>query len=411
MGSGPMDAGAGQGGGNQGCGSGAGGGKEDHVSQKRRGGGARGARAANRGADTGDGGSNGTRREKIGRSLSALSTYGNDDSDEDNSSSSGSSRGGPTLGKNAPGADERSGAAGNEAARVRNEQKDSASATEKPMLSTAIDGAAKDSCGTAAVANGSGAAAGRGFSRAPAGPGKVEDGTSAADEPASTKCQAPLDLRLLPPDSGGPVDPKVQAAVERYFKAHAAGQPSVNESLRSLKQFHNPAILEKVAWEFEINAFGSNYPPDKFDPKCFSPDDDYEAIRAAQEKMELENARRARETSSGSASMGSGPRGFGRGVVARPPHMMGMRMGGIRHPGGMLNVMPRVPHQAFARGVGAVAQREFAQRSAPARGVGPAPERAISRPPPQLSAAAKRKIESIRAQLEAKMQATKRHKS
>mmetsp|Transcript_30614 Transcript_30614/g.74592 ORF Transcript_30614/g.74592 Transcript_30614/m.74592 type:complete len:286 (-) Transcript_30614:165-1022(-) len=109
-----------------------------------------------------------------------------------------------------------------------------------------------------------------------------------------------LEMELLPPEPNGHVDPRIQEAVKSGVDCK--DRPTVNESLRSLKAFHNPYILQKVAQEFKIVATGSNYHPDIFDPNAIPPEDNYEVIQKNQKKYEQEKDAKKKSTPSNSAS-------------------------------------------------------------------------------------------------------------
>eukprot|EP00470_Lotharella_oceanica_P003359 CAMPEP_0170170274 /NCGR_PEP_ID=MMETSP0040_2-20121228/3239_1 /TAXON_ID=641309 /ORGANISM="Lotharella oceanica, Strain CCMP622" /LENGTH=298 /DNA_ID=CAMNT_0010409557 /DNA_START=32 /DNA_END=928 /DNA_ORIENTATION=- len=95
-----------------------------------------------------------------------------------------------------------------------------------------------------------------------------------------------LELNLLPPEPTGPVDPMIQKAVEAGV--NVTGKPSVNKSLRGLKSFHNPYILQKVAQEFKINTVGSNYPPHLFSPSDVPKEDFFDALKKRQKQHEAD---------------------------------------------------------------------------------------------------------------------------
>mmetsp|Transcript_40461 Transcript_40461/g.67735 ORF Transcript_40461/g.67735 Transcript_40461/m.67735 type:complete len:327 (+) Transcript_40461:302-1282(+) len=111
-----------------------------------------------------------------------------------------------------------------------------------------------------------------------------------------------LELNLLPPEPTGRVEPGIQQIVEKHVntvsnkkdkknKNSAENKrPSVNESLRSLKGFHNPYILQKVAEEFKIYPTGSNYPRHLFDPRSIPLRDFYEEVSKAQKAYEGQKA-------------------------------------------------------------------------------------------------------------------------
>mmetsp|Transcript_19851 Transcript_19851/g.27944 ORF Transcript_19851/g.27944 Transcript_19851/m.27944 type:complete len:344 (-) Transcript_19851:391-1422(-) len=112
-----------------------------------------------------------------------------------------------------------------------------------------------------------------------------------------------LELNLLPPEPTGPVEPGIQQIVEKHVNTAVSNKkdkknknnaenkrPSVNESLRSLKGFHNPYILQKVAEEFKIYPTGSNYPRHLFDPRSIPVGDFYEEVSKAQKAYEAQKA-------------------------------------------------------------------------------------------------------------------------
>jgi len=110
-------------------------------------------------------------------------------------------------------------------------------------------------------------------------------------------------MRLLPPEPEGEVDPSIQAKLQEAYKKKAAVGYSFNESLLRQKEFHNPYILTKLADYHNIDSNGSNYPRSHYDPHEFSRSDYYDDLariqRVEEEKRAEERKKEFARTNSG----------------------------------------------------------------------------------------------------------------
>lgn len=59
-----------------------------------------------------------------------------------------------------------------------------------------------------------------------------------------------------------------------------------NDSVRNLRQFQNPYMLDNAATLFDIDQHGSNYPEHIYDPHAAPPDDHYEALAEAHRQLQ-----------------------------------------------------------------------------------------------------------------------------
>ncbi|KAI9033266.1 HCNGP-like protein-domain-containing protein [Hyaloraphidium curvatum] len=109
------------------------------------------------------------------------------------------------------------------------------------------------------------------------------------------------DRLVLPPEPEGAVDPQLQAKMEKWTQLKREGT-SFNKALMNNKAFRNPSIMNKLIEFLDLDQFGSNFPPDSFDPRGFGPESFLEELTKAQ------NQRSEQRTLPGGAPSGpSGP--------------------------------------------------------------------------------------------------------
>lgn len=89
-----------------------------------------------------------------------------------------------------------------------------------------------------------------------------------------------------PPPPTGPPDPALIEKIKEYHEFKRSGR-SINRNLRKLKSFQNPDILGKLVKHCNIQQYGSNYPPELFNPYGYKDTDFYEQIGKSQEQLAI----------------------------------------------------------------------------------------------------------------------------
>jgi hypothetical protein len=101
----------------------------------------------------------------------------------------------------------------------------------------------------------------------------------------------PPELAAPPP---GECDPDVQARVARWLALQARGRRLTDE-LRSSRDYRNPEFFRKMVEYWEIDEYGTCFPPSVFDPGGLPMEDRADALRAEWEAGE-ERRKAARAT-------------------------------------------------------------------------------------------------------------------
>ena len=79
-----------------------------------------------------------------------------------------------------------------------------------------------------------------------------------------------------------------------YVQARDEGQ-KINGHIRHSKKFRNPCLLDKLVAFLGVHEFGSNYPPELYDPKAFKREEHYDALEEARREWEHKQSRKQGE--------------------------------------------------------------------------------------------------------------------
>lgn len=127
------------------------------------------------------------------------------------------------------------------------------------------------------------------------GESKTEDGSSGlADDDklaANRERWAKYDFNL-PPEPKGKCAPELQDKISLLYEKMRHSHMDMNRVIQERKEFRNPSIYEKLIQFCDINEFGTNYPPEIYDPLQWGPESFYEELAKAQR---LEMDRREKE--------------------------------------------------------------------------------------------------------------------
>lgn len=102
---------------------------------------------------------------------------------------------------------------------------------------------------------------------------------------------------VIPPEPPGRCSESVLAKMERLKEKKIMGMDMV-QLIQRRKDFRNPSIYEKLIDHCSIDEFGTNFPPDVYDPHAWGPESYYESLSEAQKilmtKRETERKERTK---------------------------------------------------------------------------------------------------------------------
>ncbi|XP_034103724.1 SAP30-binding protein [Drosophila albomicans] len=90
----------------------------------------------------------------------------------------------------------------------------------------------------------------------------------------------------LPPEPKGNPPPELVAKITKMYTKMRQTNMDMNRVIQDRKEFRNPSIYEKLISFCDINEFGTNYPPEIYDPLQWGEESYYESLSAVQ-KTEL----------------------------------------------------------------------------------------------------------------------------
>lgn len=86
----------------------------------------------------------------------------------------------------------------------------------------------------------------------------------------------------LPPEPKGQPPPELVAKITKMYTKMRQTNMDMNRVIQDRKEFRNPSIYEKLISFCDINEFGTNYPPEIYDPLQWGEESYYEALSAVQ---------------------------------------------------------------------------------------------------------------------------------
>lgn len=90
----------------------------------------------------------------------------------------------------------------------------------------------------------------------------------------------------LPPEPKGKPSPELVEKIRHLYEKMEDSNMDMNRIIQERKDFRNPSIYEKLISFCDINEFGTNYPPEMYDPLQWGPESFYEELAKAQ-KVEM----------------------------------------------------------------------------------------------------------------------------
>lgn len=86
----------------------------------------------------------------------------------------------------------------------------------------------------------------------------------------------------LPPEPKGQPPAELVAKITKMYTKMRQTNMDMNRVIQDRKEFRNPSIYEKLISFCDINEFGTNYPPEIYDPLQWGEESYYEALSAVQ---------------------------------------------------------------------------------------------------------------------------------
>jgi len=118
-------------------------------------------------------------------------------------------------------------------------------------------------------------------------PSQVDDSEPIPDPAAKRRA-------LLPPEPKGACSAKLQSKFNKLHEDKLRGKVNMNEYIQNRKMFRNPSIYEKLIQYCNIKEFGTNYPPEVFDPYGWPESSNYLNLAKLQ-KEEMDRREKARK--------------------------------------------------------------------------------------------------------------------
>lgn len=123
-----------------------------------------------------------------------------------------------------------------------------------------------------------------------------EEGETEADisEPIEIDTVDDADDVQLPPEPKGKCSNDLQEKINRFHDKMVSSGLDMNKAIQQRKDFRNPSIYEKLIQFCSINEFGTNYPPEVYDPLRWGPESYYEELAKVQ-KAEMDKRDKERK--------------------------------------------------------------------------------------------------------------------
>uniref|UniRef100_A0A1A9UZ36 SAP30-binding protein n=1 Tax=Glossina austeni TaxID=7395 RepID=A0A1A9UZ36_GLOAU len=98
----------------------------------------------------------------------------------------------------------------------------------------------------------------------------------------------------LPPEAKSKPLPELTEKVKHLYEKMETNNMDMNCVIQQRKEFRNPSIYEKLIQFCDINEFGTNYPPEVYDPLRWGPESYYEELDRVQ-RIEMTKRQKERK--------------------------------------------------------------------------------------------------------------------
>lgn len=100
----------------------------------------------------------------------------------------------------------------------------------------------------------------------------------------------------LPPEPKGKPSAELVDKIKHLYEKMETTNMDMNRVIQERKEFRNPSIYEKLIQYCDINEFGTNYPPEIYDPLQWGPESYYEELARIQKSEMLKRQKERKDT-------------------------------------------------------------------------------------------------------------------
>lgn len=101
----------------------------------------------------------------------------------------------------------------------------------------------------------------------------------------------------LPPEPKSKCPAELQGKINILYEKMRDSNMDMSRVIQKRKEFRNPSIYEKLIQFCDINEFGTNYPPELYDPLQWGPESFYEELAKTQ-KVEMDRREKEKKDNS-----------------------------------------------------------------------------------------------------------------
>uniref|UniRef100_A0A1B6FJ29 SAP30-binding protein n=1 Tax=Cuerna arida TaxID=1464854 RepID=A0A1B6FJ29_9HEMI len=121
-----------------------------------------------------------------------------------------------------------------------------------------------------------------------------EEGEGEIEKEVASESPTDSDDVQLPPEPSGRCSNELQDKITKLHEKMVSNGLDMNKIIQQRKDFRNPSIYEKLIQFCSINEFGTNYPPEVYDPVRWGPESFYEELAKVQ-KSEMDRREKERK--------------------------------------------------------------------------------------------------------------------
>ncbi|XP_022232460.2 SAP30-binding protein [Drosophila obscura] len=165
---------------------------------------------------------------------------------------------------------------------ISDEEEDRAQELSEEESSSDSDNSAGESDGAKATSSAKGEGEGEGAAM------EIDDDSNAYQPDERTAESYEKDPKYakykfqLPPEPKGKPSPELVCKITKMYTKMRQTNMDMNRVIQDRKEFRNPSIYDKLISFCDINEFGTNYPPEIYDPLRWGEESYYEALSAVQ---------------------------------------------------------------------------------------------------------------------------------
>lgn len=100
----------------------------------------------------------------------------------------------------------------------------------------------------------------------------------------------------LPPEPKSKPLPELTEKIKQLYEKMETNNMDMNRIIQQRKEFRNPSIYEKLIQFCDINEFGTNYPPEIYDPLQWGNESFYEELARVQKNEMVKRQKEKKDT-------------------------------------------------------------------------------------------------------------------